>query len=471
MMKSIKKLLSGILTASLLSASFVIPTFAENDISVVLNGNAIGFDVPPQIINERTMVPLRAIFEALGASVDWDGDTRTVTSEKDGTTISLTIDDPTMYVNGDAVTLDSPGCIIDGRTLVPVRAISEAYGTEVGWDGDTKTVSITANTYQETGAYQKLANFIDEKGEDWSGRFKTIEEINGNKKISVTHHNIDEYIRFSVSDEPVDSISVKFTVYPDANKTEGEVVFYTGLDGDTHYIGTFDYDTHKFNLTQKYDHRINLDDNTINELIDTGINLLEKDFFGKYGLDMTLSDFNIEPSSSTINNGIFEETLLKNPCAALRDKIIKEGKYDAEKDEYSIEYTTDLTAAKVFNEMRTAIISYKPKKEFDIELFFVSGSLDPTDTNKIESIKITRNIRTPSANVEYFDNFGKRHFGVMFLIEKADLSFPEDDAFDEINAKLYSRINISKLNSCVQSMNLGLDLEDLGIYEPAVSTK
>ena len=144
-MKTIKKFLSGFLTASLLSASFVIPTFAENDISVILNGNAIGFDVPPQIINERTMVPLRAIFEALGASVDWNGDTRTVTSEKDGTTISLTIDSSTMYVNGNAVALDSPGCIIDGRTLVPVRAISEAYGTEVGWDGNTRTVSIKSN--------------------------------------------------------------------------------------------------------------------------------------------------------------------------------------------------------------------------------------------------------------------------------------------------------------------------------------
>ena len=115
-----------------------------NEISVILDNNPITFDVPPQIINERTMVPLRAIFEALGASVDWNQETKTVTSAKGDTTIQLTIDSDTMYVNGSPRTLDSPACIVDGRTLVPVRAISEAYNTNVDWNGDTKTVTISS---------------------------------------------------------------------------------------------------------------------------------------------------------------------------------------------------------------------------------------------------------------------------------------------------------------------------------------
>lgn len=119
----------------------VIPVMA-NDIIVKIDGQQIAFDVPPRLINDRTMVPLRAIFEALGASVNWNNDTETVTSTKDQTTIQLTINSPTMYVNGSAVTLDSPACLVDDRTLVPVRAISEAFGTTVNWIENENTVVI-----------------------------------------------------------------------------------------------------------------------------------------------------------------------------------------------------------------------------------------------------------------------------------------------------------------------------------------
>ncbi len=134
-------------------------TVTDNkEISVYINGKQVVFDVPPQIINDRTMVPLRAIFEALGASVDWNQDARTVTSTKGNTTIQLTIDSNTMYVNGNTVTLDSPACIINDRTLVPVRAISEAYNTKVDWNGDTRTVTITsdASTEASSAASQEL---------------------------------------------------------------------------------------------------------------------------------------------------------------------------------------------------------------------------------------------------------------------------------------------------------------------------
>ena len=145
------------------STSTPIPTFTPtptstlpNNISVILNNSPIVFDVPPQIINERTMVPLRAIFEALGASVDWNQETKTVTSAKGDTTIQLTIDSDTMYVNGSPRMLDSPACIVDGRTLVPVRAISEAYNTNVDWNGDTRTVTITSNALTEAPPATKL---------------------------------------------------------------------------------------------------------------------------------------------------------------------------------------------------------------------------------------------------------------------------------------------------------------------------
>ena len=140
-MKHIKKSLCAFLMMFLL-VSAITPVMADDNIKVRLGGELIKFDVQPQLINNRTMVPLRAIFEALGAAVNWNGDTQTVTSTKDETTISLSINNPTMYVNGEAVTLDSPACLVDGRTLVPVRAISEAFDLKVDWNGETRTVII-----------------------------------------------------------------------------------------------------------------------------------------------------------------------------------------------------------------------------------------------------------------------------------------------------------------------------------------
>ncbi len=139
-MKRILGILIAVMMVVTLTATMV---SAENEISVKLNGEAIAFDVQPQIVDGRTMVPLRAIFESLGASVEWDNATRTVTSAKGDITIKLTIGENKLYKNGTAVELDVPGMIVDSRTLVPVRAISEAYECEVEWEAATRTVIIT----------------------------------------------------------------------------------------------------------------------------------------------------------------------------------------------------------------------------------------------------------------------------------------------------------------------------------------
>lgn len=112
-------------------------------IKVLLNDKEILFDVHPQTINDRTMVPMRAIFEELGATVDWNGETQTVSSVKGDTIISLTIDVPSIIINGEEKSLDVAPVVIDGRTLVPIRAISEALMLNVDWDETTKTVLIT----------------------------------------------------------------------------------------------------------------------------------------------------------------------------------------------------------------------------------------------------------------------------------------------------------------------------------------
>lgn len=119
------------------------PEAPKSEIKVTVDGREVAFDQPPIIENDRTLVPFRAIFEALGATVGWDGDTKTVSASKGDTKISLKIGDNKMNVNAQIKTLDVPAQVKNDRTLVPVRAISEALKCNVQWNGDTKTVIIT----------------------------------------------------------------------------------------------------------------------------------------------------------------------------------------------------------------------------------------------------------------------------------------------------------------------------------------
>ena len=113
------------------------------DISVLLNGQLLEFVQPPVLIDGRTLVPLRAIFEAMGANIDWDDETLTVTSVRDDITVTLQIGSNVLVRNGEEIPLDVPAQLVNGRTMVPARAVAESFGAEVGWDGSTHTVIIT----------------------------------------------------------------------------------------------------------------------------------------------------------------------------------------------------------------------------------------------------------------------------------------------------------------------------------------
>jgi len=117
-------------------------TSTQQEIKVTLNGSKIRFDQPPIIEKGRTLVPLRAIFEALGAKVNWDDNTQIVTAIKNSKTVSLKIGSTDLNIDGIIKILDVPAKLIGGRTLVPVRAISEAFGCSVEWDSNTQTVII-----------------------------------------------------------------------------------------------------------------------------------------------------------------------------------------------------------------------------------------------------------------------------------------------------------------------------------------
>jgi hypothetical protein len=117
---------------------------ANNDhsIPVFANGKELKFDVPPVIKYGRTLIPVRAVSNALGADVAWDGATGTVTITKDKTVIIIKLGSNVATVNGVEVQLDAKPELISNRTLVPIRFIAETLKQNVEWDEDTGSVII-----------------------------------------------------------------------------------------------------------------------------------------------------------------------------------------------------------------------------------------------------------------------------------------------------------------------------------------
>jgi len=134
---------------TLISISNVYSVLAKSDveISVILDGKTIEFDQPPVIESGRTLVPFRVILEEMGVSVHWNGEEESLTCIDGDKIVYLTIGQKEMFVNDEKVVLDVPAKILNGRTLVPIRAITECFDANVMWDENSKTVEIETHTY------------------------------------------------------------------------------------------------------------------------------------------------------------------------------------------------------------------------------------------------------------------------------------------------------------------------------------
>ena len=159
-----KKFISLLLAAAM-SLSVFTAAVADDGVTVTLDGKKIEFDTEPIIENDRVLVPMRAVFEALGADVTWYDQTwwgaqmasADITKDKISTCVDIEIGADEMKkqitkLHGDAIEvlseekipLDAPAKIVNDRTLVPLRAVSEAFGSTVEWDNNTRTVTITS---------------------------------------------------------------------------------------------------------------------------------------------------------------------------------------------------------------------------------------------------------------------------------------------------------------------------------------
>lgn len=137
---------TSIILTSLLIGTIILPSQsfadAQKPITVFIEGDQLNFEVPPIIENGTTLVPIRAIFEKLGVKITWDADTQKIIGTKDDLYFQMYIGKTVASINGILTTLEVPPTIINGKTLVPLRFVSEASGNEISWDGTNRRIDV-----------------------------------------------------------------------------------------------------------------------------------------------------------------------------------------------------------------------------------------------------------------------------------------------------------------------------------------
>jgi hypothetical protein len=114
----------------------------EASVYVRYEGKALGFETPPVIEDDRTLIPIRFLFEQMGANVTWDQETQSATVTQNDTAVTIRINDTEADVNGQMVSMDVPARLINDKTMVPVRFLSEQLGYDVNWDGENRIITI-----------------------------------------------------------------------------------------------------------------------------------------------------------------------------------------------------------------------------------------------------------------------------------------------------------------------------------------
>ena len=151
MRKFISILLSLLLILNTLTTVFAVGTAITLQVdsnTINIGSRSVTIDTAPVIIDGRTLIPVRGVSEAMGGNVNYNNDTKTVTITLGSNKVEMTIDSKTAYFNNKAQILDVAPVVLNGRTMLPARFIAESFGFDVNWDNDTKTISITPR--QET---------------------------------------------------------------------------------------------------------------------------------------------------------------------------------------------------------------------------------------------------------------------------------------------------------------------------------
>lgn len=130
---------------------------ADELVKVFIDREYQYFDEQPPIVkNNRTLVPMRQIFEALGATIDWDGKTNTITAKKNQTTVQLKVNSKSATINEKITQLDVPAYMQNNRTFVPLRFVAEAFNAKITWEDTTHIVFITSASTEDEKILNQL---------------------------------------------------------------------------------------------------------------------------------------------------------------------------------------------------------------------------------------------------------------------------------------------------------------------------
>lgn len=154
-----KKLILTAITTVLLT----LPVMAADSVTVYSNGNLVADK--GIIIDGRTLVPVRGVFEYMGYTAEWDNNTKTatLTNPKKNIIITLTNGENTFTVNNTSITPEVPQQIIEGKFMLPLRAVGEAVNAKVGWNNNTKTATINeTNNFIKISPVEENDPIIDE---------------------------------------------------------------------------------------------------------------------------------------------------------------------------------------------------------------------------------------------------------------------------------------------------------------------
>ncbi len=262
----LRKLFIGFAVLGIMGA-MSLNAMAENDVvTVTVDNEAVVFeDQQPVIVEGHTLVPVRAVFEKAGATVTWDQPTQTATISNDEYVVTIKYGDSVMYRNGEAIELEQPADVINNRTMIPVRAIAEAMNYAVTWDGHHSLilVSTTGKPYRAFAFLKTGFRTLEDQAEFYCDG-SALEDID------LDGDGIPEAIEFSRSDDlfadstpvlVIDGIdytaglgsitSVHSMAVVDVDKNDGTKEIIISENGDTLNAQFYRYENGILKMLQK----------------------------------------------------------------------------------------------------------------------------------------------------------------------------------------------------------------------------
>jgi hypothetical protein len=213
---------------------------SAQSIHVEVNGRPVRFvNTEPRYINGRVLVPLRGVFEDMGAYVQWHPETRTVTAQKNDTDVNLRIGEKWASIDGRTVAMDTPAMILNGSTMVPIRFISEALGAQVSWNDPSRTVMIStdvvANNNNRPIEFANTRRFTLQEGTVLPVTLQTRVSSRDSRRGDLVRANIDGFNSGAVTWDQGDFD------FPAGTVVEGRVASVTPKSGNNPGLVELDF--------------------------------------------------------------------------------------------------------------------------------------------------------------------------------------------------------------------------------------